>query len=256
MRIRQGDTYLNHLSLTSTSFFLACRRPPVLASSCLDGSSKHQPRNLYCILWAQTQLDASSSPDFNSHLWWNADISMNNGIIILPDLIPGIGSNKMIGSYMYTELMIHLAATTPVIFEDSKKGSKCMKIPDSKSITPTRTRIQGFFTLENPTGWKNTKMIGFFKRVDPPFKYGLSLFGHQFVRFLGYNLVSFPDHLNVWKLLLVSIAKHRAVRSGQQPAKLCFLFSLPCPGESRPNTPHHGNPKTFIFRGYAPYFGV
>ena len=69
---------------------------------------------------------------------------MNNGIIILPDLIPGIGSNKMIGSYMYTEtsmpsediylkLLIHLAATTPVIFEDSKKGSKCMKIPGSKS---------------------------------------------------------------------------------------------------------------------------
>ena len=29
---------------------------------------------------------------------------MNNGTIILPDLIPGIGSNKMIGSYVYRNL--------------------------------------------------------------------------------------------------------------------------------------------------------
>ena len=131
---------------------------------------------------------------------------MNNGIIILPDLIPGIGSNKMIGSYMYTEtsmpsediylkLLIHLAATTPVIFEDSKKGSKCMKIPGSKSGLESK----GFFTLENQTGWKNTKMIGLWKKggLLLLYKYGLSLFGHQFVRFLGYNLVNFPYHLNV-----------------------------------------------------------
>lgn len=130
-----------------------------------------------------------------------------------------------------------------------------------KSLTPNQSLPQGleskgFLPSKIQRAGKTPKWLGFSKGWTPPFKYGLSLFGHQFVRFLGYNLVSFPDHLNVWKLLLVSIAKHRAVRSGQQPAKLCFPFSLPCPGESRPNTPHHGNPKTFIFRGYAPYFGV
>lgn len=151
--------------------------------------------------------------------------------------------------------MIHLAATTPVIFEDSKKGSKCMKIPDSKSITPTRTRIQGFFTLENPTGWKNTKMIGLWNKGGLQLlNMGFHCLGINSLDFWGITSSVLQITLTFEKVLLVSIAKHRAVRSGQQPAKLCFLFSLPCPGETRPNTPHHGNPQTFIFRGYCPIF--
>ena len=92
MRIRQGDTYLNHLSLRHQppSFWLVgvlrSWHPPVLTAlqniSPEISTAYFEPKPSWMLLPA---------PILTCHLWWNADMSMNNGIIMIAALYPENG---------------------------------------------------------------------------------------------------------------------------------------------------------------------